>query len=134
MRTVAFEAGCPEIITFLFSVESRGDISALFHRCSAYALNSNSDKQHTEGFGLTILEANCAGKLAVGSLSTGIEDAIEEGYSGYLVPQQDTTAIASALAKVFATDSVSAARHAKEFAQRFTWDKTVEGYIRAYTK
>jgi phosphatidylinositol alpha-1,6-mannosyltransferase len=134
MQAYTQEHGCPEILKVLTNVESRADVAALFNLCSAYALNSNTDGDHTEGFGLSIIEANSAGKLAVGSKGTGIEDAIRDGYNGYLVPQGDTDAIASGIEKILREDPVASAVRAKEFAARFTWDKTTEGYQTAYAE
>jgi glycosyltransferase involved in cell wall biosynthesis len=54
-------------------------------------------KDRSEGFGLTILEANASGKPAIGSNVGGIPSVIKHGVNGLLVPPCDEKALASAI-------------------------------------
>lgn len=58
------------------------------------ALPSKSEPEHFEGFGLIHLEANACGALTLGTLDSGNEDAIREGF-GYLVPHGDIEVLAA---------------------------------------
>src|SRR5690606_11393034 len=55
-------------------------------------LSTESPTGDVEGFGIAILEANALGIPAIGSKGCGIEDAIQEGISGFLVATQDAVA------------------------------------------
>jgi glycosyltransferase involved in cell wall biosynthesis len=134
MQAYADEMQARGSLRFLFDVHSREDIAALFNTCDAYALNSNSSSDFVEGFGLSIIEANGAGKLAVGSRGTGTEEAVSEGVSGYLATQVDTKSIAEALEKVFASNSPTTAQAARQWAARFSWDATAQAYLKSYAR
>lgn len=54
----------------------------------------------TEGFGLTFVEAAMSGCLVVGTRVGGIEDIIQDGETGYLVPPADANAIAAIVVEV----------------------------------
>lgn len=49
----------------------------------------------TEGFGLTFVEAAMSGCIIVGTNVGGIGDIIEDNVTGFLVPEQDTVALAN---------------------------------------
>jgi phosphatidyl-myo-inositol dimannoside synthase len=81
-----------------------------------------------EGFGIAILEANALGVPAIGSIKSGIEDAIYDGYSGKLVDPHDPIAIKGALVEIYANyDTYS--KQAKTWAQQFQWKDIIEKYI-----
>jgi len=54
-------------------------------------------KDKSEGFGLTILEANATGKPAIGTTVGGIPGIIRDGYNGLLVPPSNPRALAEAI-------------------------------------
>jgi glycosyltransferase involved in cell wall biosynthesis len=58
-----------------------------------------------EGFGIVYLEASAAGIPCIGTLGCGAEDAIVDGSTGFLVPQEPE-AVAAALARVLDDDSL----------------------------
>jgi len=47
----------------------------------------------SEGFGLTLLEANATGRPCIGSNTGGIPEIIRDGYNGFLVPAKDPEAL-----------------------------------------
>jgi glycosyltransferase involved in cell wall biosynthesis len=55
---------------------------------------------YREGFGNVVIEAAALGVPAVGTLITGLSDAIVDGQTGVLVPAKDSEALAKALATV----------------------------------
>jgi glycosyltransferase involved in cell wall biosynthesis len=57
-------------------------------------------KDRSEGFGLTLLEANACGKPVIGSMVGGIPDVIKHEYNGLLVPPSDDKALAQAVLRV----------------------------------
>lgn len=63
-----------------------------YNLCDIYVMQSRYMKGDSEGFGITFLEANACEKPVIGGNSGGVPDAIEEGYSGFLVePEDDET-------------------------------------------
>ena len=55
-----------------------------------------------EGYGIVYIEAMAAGCIAVGAEGEGIEDTIEHGKNGFLVPAGDVDAIERVMRGVFA--------------------------------
>jgi len=55
-------------------------------------------KDMSEGFGLTLLEANATGKACIASNVGGIPAVIKNGHNGFLVPPNDPESIARAVA------------------------------------
>lgn len=50
-----------------------------------------------EGFGLTLVEAGLSGCLVIGTRSGGIGDIIDQGSTGFLVPEKDSASLAEAI-------------------------------------
>ncbi|WP_291114654.1 glycosyltransferase family 4 protein [Flavobacterium sp. UBA6135] len=80
-----------------------------------------------EGFGIAVLEANALGLPAIGSINSGIADAIQEGYSGKLVDPHDPIAIKAALIEIYA-DYETYSSQARVWAQQFQWKDIIEKY------
>jgi glycosyltransferase involved in cell wall biosynthesis len=89
-----------------------------------------------EGFGLVHLEANVWGVPAIGSLGCGNEDAVRDGYSGYLIEQGNIRALSEAMLRLldpaFDWDAMSA--NALQFAQSMSWDRVVDACVSVYKK
>lgn len=89
----------------------------------------------TEGFGLTFVEAMMSGCLAIGTRGGGIEDIIQDGDTGYLVPPADANALAVKIVKVITvinqldTMRVKARNTA---ADHFDWNLIAAKYKDAY--
>ncbi|MBJ6367916.1 glycosyltransferase family 4 protein [Snuella sedimenti] len=60
-------------------------------------LSTETDQGDVEGFGIAIIEANAMGVPAIGTKDSGVEDAINDGVSGLLVPQKDTANLREAV-------------------------------------
>jgi phosphatidyl-myo-inositol dimannoside synthase len=131
MRAYAAEQGVEK--NLLIISDSRDDrVPAFFYeRCDVFLLNANSDKGHFEGFGLVILEAAHYGKPSIGSKGSGIEDAIEDGYSGFLTGQKDYKGIAQRFEEVL-SNYERFSDNARKFASNFTWEKTAIAYVKEY--
>lgn len=87
---------------------------------------SNGD---VEGFGIAVLEANDRDLPAIGSLNSGIADAIKEGYSGKLVDPHQPTEILKAL-QIILGDYEQYAVQAKKWSEHFYWETVIEAYIK----
>jgi glycosyltransferase involved in cell wall biosynthesis len=61
-----------------------------------------------EGLGLVLLEAAASGVPVVATRHGGIPEAVEDGTTGYLVPERDASALGAALDALLAGDSLRA--------------------------
>lgn len=115
------------------------ELMALYTQADIFALPSLNAGWRFEGFGLSLLEASAAGLPVIGSRDCGAEDAVEDGVTGLLVPQ-DAGQIDAALADAILTlaaDSglrrrMGAAGRAR--AAHMTWDHTASKLIALYRK
>lgn len=88
-----------------------------------------------EGMPLACLQAMAAGCAVVGSRTVGIEEAVSDGVSGYLVPVGDVSGLAGAMARL--VSEPSRARAMGEAGRRiavehYSWDVIVEQYLRLF--
>jgi phosphatidylinositol alpha-1,6-mannosyltransferase len=76
-----------------------------------------------EGFGLAYLEASAAGLPAIGTFDCGAEEAIRDGETGRLVPQNDPVALADAIVQLLRDSDLRKRMGAagRTFADMQTW-------------
>lgn len=86
-------------------------------------LSENQSDGDVEGFGIAILEANYFGMPAIGARGCGIEDAVRDGFNGYIVDGNDASDIASAVQNCLIDESMR--ERAKDWAQKHDWDRLV---------
>jgi glycosyltransferase involved in cell wall biosynthesis len=110
------------------------ELAFFYDLCDLFAMNSNNEGVHYEGFGLVFIEAAQFAKPAVGSRDCGIEDAIVDGETGFLTKQGDHVDIAEKIEKLLTSDIKKFGQAAQTRAKSFSWDKTVKQYIEAYGK
>ena len=87
----------------------------------------------SEGWGLTVIEANAAGTPAVAYDVPGLRDSVRHGTTGWLVPpgQRLATALGQALSELGDPDRQSLIdRQARAWAARFSWDRSAEHLAR----
>ncbi len=87
-----------------------------------------------EGFGLVYLEANACGKPVVGTYGCGAEDAIKDGYSGFLVPQNNPEETAKAILKILDQPSLaqSLGVNGRQWAKDHDWSQVALKYTEIY--
>jgi len=92
------------------------------------------DSNNFEGFGLVYLEAGACGKPVVGTCGCGAEDAIINGITGLLVPQNDIKKTAEAVLKILDNPELAKklSENGKKRAQQMSWNNVVEKYLRIY--
>jgi len=91
-------------------------------------------KDRSEGFGLTILEANACGKPAIGSAVGGIPDVIRHEFNGLLVPPNDPEALSTAITRLIGDNSLRTwtGRNGRKFAIERDWSRVAEETERVY--
>lgn len=91
-------------------------------------LSENTPGGSVEGFGIAVIEANALGLPAIGSLGTGLEDAIRHGYSGLLVDPHVPESICDAVEAIgnrYEEFSLNAIQHARQF----NWQQVGRKYL-----
>src|SRR5690606_25009648 len=87
-------------------------------------LSQESSTGDVEGFGIAILEANALGVPAIGAMGCGIEDAVDEGTTGFLIDGTDVSVFKNRLDRLLTETDVFKA-HAKEWAKRHDWNQLI---------
>ena len=132
IQTFVDERGLKDAVRIINNAESDSELSFFYDLCDIFVMNSRNDGEHFEGFGLVFLEAMQFGKPTVGSSGCGIEDAIRDGYNGYLASQGNDKEMYDAFMKVLDGDGKLLAHNAQEMYTQFSWKKTVAEYVRNY--
>lgn len=103
-------------------------VQQLLQQSDVFVMLSTTTKTgDVEGFGIAVLEANALGLPAIGSLHSGIEDAISNEQSGCLIEAHDTQAFIKAL-KAIQTDYDTYSTQAKKWANQQHWAQTFKAY------
>lgn len=93
-------------------------------------LSESQSSGDFEGFGIAVLEANYFGLPAIGSVKSGLEDSIKNGYSGVLVDPKNPSDIIEALKKI-SGDYRKFSEHAREWALQHHWSNIIKRYLKA---
>jgi len=93
-------------------------------------------KDRSEGFGLTILEANATGKPAIGTTVGGIPSVIRDRYNGLLVPPNDPSALADAIRRTVSDDDLlkQMGKNGRVFAEQHDWSIVAEQTENVYKR
>jgi glycosyltransferase involved in cell wall biosynthesis len=108
-----------------------------YAQADVFALPSLNDDWKFEGFGLALLEASAAGLPVIGSRECGAEDAVEDGVTGLLIPQQESV---PALAQAILTLLNDPARRAqmgaagRARAAACIWDRAAQALLALYQR
>lgn len=128
LSSLAKKLGVSKHITIHGRFPSRKDLVDAYRNSDVFImLSENQPNGDVEGFGIAILEANAAGKPAIGAKGCGIEDAIGEK-SGVLVDGNNDVEIQKALADIMDKYEVYE-EGAKHFAKDHNWDKLIEKVV-----
>jgi teichuronic acid biosynthesis glycosyltransferase TuaC len=80
LNALASDCGVAEQVQFV-GRQSRAEVAEAMRRCSVFALPSSN-----EGLGCVYLEAMSSGKPVIACRGQGIEEVIEHGKNGWLIP------------------------------------------------
>lgn len=92
-------------------------------------LSEEQESGDFEGFGIAILEANIFGLPAIGSLNSGIQDAIEHKSSGILIDPKSSAEFSWAVDDILNNKHLYSS-NAIKFAQRHSWEFLIKKYIK----
>ena len=108
----------------IFAGEASDSDLPEYYACSDVLVLPSKDR--SEGFGLTLLEANATGKPVIGSHVGGIPSVIRDGYNGLLVPPNDPRALASKLSGLLGRDDyrlIEMGKNGRELAETLNWSQ-----------
>ena len=90
----------------------------------------------SEGFGLTLLEANASGRPVIASNVGGIPSVVKNGYNGLLVHPNDPMALANAIARLEGNRPEARAMgcNGRRFAEMRDWSNTASQTERVYAE
>ncbi len=91
-------------------------------------LSETTSTGDVEGFGIAILEANSLGLPAIGAKDCGIAEAVENGYSGFLVNSTDPVEILKSVDHIL-SDYEQLSNNARRWSANFSWEQVINRYI-----
>ncbi len=85
-----------------------------------------------EGFGMVVAEAAATGLPVI--ITENVGAPIRDGQDGYIVPIRDVEALMDRILRLYEDEHLRAemGRSAREYIQRFTWERYYEGLIQMY--
>ena len=99
LRSMVQELGLEKQVFFETNVTD-ALLPAYVHAADVYCHTPRMVDGAFEGFGIVYLQAGSAGKPVVGARSGGVPDAVVDGETGFLVPENNVDATAAALIKI----------------------------------
>jgi phosphatidyl-myo-inositol dimannoside synthase len=105
----------------------------LYNACDLFVMTSRQLADGDfEGYGIAVLEAALCGKPALVSDNSGLVEAVQDGITGVVVPQDDSNSTAGAILKLI--NSPTALRIFRrtspaQCAQNQTWSQVAIRYI-----
>ena len=133
LADLAESLGVSGHVHFLGRVDTPTLLKA-YNACDVFVMTSrHSQDGEFEGYGIAVLEAALCGKPAVVTKNSGLAEAVAEGQTGLLVPEEDPQATARAILKLLHDRSLRSqlGRCARERAlSEQTWSKRVVIYDR----
>lgn len=103
LQLLSRDLGIEDLVIFHGFTEEKVMLE-LLQASDVFVMPNKTIDGDLEGFGLVFLEAGACGLPVIGGKSGGVVDAIDEGFSGYLVEPGDITDLVSKLDRLI-TDS-----------------------------
>ncbi|MGY1794814.1 D-inositol-3-phosphate glycosyltransferase [Geodermatophilus sp. SYSU D00525] len=126
LEELAAHLGIADLVRFL--PPQPPDRLALHYRAADVAVVPS----HNESFGLVALEAQACGTPVVAASVGGLRTAVRDGVSGVLVDGRDPGAYAAAVRAVLERRQLMGAG-ARRHAAAFSWDRTADALVAAYS-
>lgn len=110
------------------------ELLGLYQKADVFVLTPVNTKDNFEGFGLVYLEAGACGRPVVGTFGCGAQEAIEDGVTGILVPQNDVKKTAQAVVALLGNTELAQkmGQAGIEKARAMDWSLIVKKYEETY--
>jgi len=118
LQALSSRLGLGDTVEFLGYVSEEEKVQ-LLRRSWIHLLTSPK-----EGWGISIMEAAACGTPTVASRSPGLQDAVQDGETGVLVPHGNIQALSDAISTLLENGQtrIEMGVAARKFAEGFTWD------------
>jgi phosphatidylinositol alpha-1,6-mannosyltransferase len=118
----------------LLGLISEDDLLGWYQNADLFALPSLNVGGKFEGFGLVFLEAGACGLPVIGTTGSGVEEAVIDGQTGLLIPQDNVPALAEAILHLLDDDSLRARMGAagRQHAQDQDWSAVAAQVLAFY--
>ena len=125
--------GIENDVCFL-GVKTGDELIGYYHLCDVYAHTPVNVNDQFEGFGIVYLEAGACGKPVVASDSGGVPDAVLDGVTGLVVPENDVEATAQALKRVLTDEKLAEqlGANGRKRAKELSWNNIAKKIIELY--
>jgi phosphatidylinositol alpha-1,6-mannosyltransferase len=122
-------------VTFAGSL-SDADLVNYFHACYLFVHTPRIVHWNFEGFGIVYLEASACKKPIVAGDSGGIRDAVVDGKTGIVVPENDPQATALAIETLLNNPPMAQkmGEAGYEYAKEHDWSRIAEQYLDLYNE
>ena len=126
-KTIAKQLNVESYVTFhgqleLYDLKQKVSATDIF-----IMMSSESKSGDVEGFGIAILEANALGIPAIGANGCGIEDAVNDGVSGVLIPLHDSEQFIKAIELILKNKN-KFQNEAGVWAEQHDWSNIIMKY------
>ena len=113
---------------------SKDELREQYRSADLFVMPSISERFNFEGFGLVYLEANAHGIPVIGAADSGAEQAIKDGYNGFLVPQKSVIDIQKRIEQLFNDPKLYTQMSAcgLTWAKEHSWSNIAENYMTTY--
>ncbi len=128
LQELAKELNVDKAVKFYGAVDEAEKCKLLLTSNIFMMLSETTFTGDVEGFGIAILEANHLGIPAIGAKACGIEEAIKNGYSGFLVNNKEPEEISTSIDYIMKNyDEFS--HNARNWSANFLWERVINQYI-----
>lgn len=132
LEKLAKDLGVVKAIRFLDRVTNQR-LLELYNACDLFVMTSRQlEDGDFEGYGIAVIEAALCGRAAVVSDNSGLAEAVLDGQTGMLVPQNDPKATAKAILQLIG-DPIRLHRLCEQAQARAvdsqTWDNVSAKYL-----
>jgi phosphatidylinositol alpha-1,6-mannosyltransferase len=128
LKQLAEEFGVESRVIFIPPIASHFDLCYYYKNADIFMLLSeNQPNGDVEGFGIVALEANYFRLPVIGAKGCGVEDAVLDGFSGFLVDSKNPKEIVNSL-QLILENGDKFNENAKKHALDFGWNEIVKQY------
>lgn len=131
LRALARELGVDRAVHFIGRI-AEDALVGHYRMADVFAMPSRQGPRDVEGFGIVLVEAGACEVPVVATRTGGIVDAVADGETGILIPQENVDALAEALIRLL-KDPDEATRMGKRARARvlegLTWEATGKRFL-----
>lgn len=134
LQKIVGDYNLKDTVEFLSKI-SDDDLVKMYHLSDLFLLTPiNIDDDKFEGFGQVFLEAGACGRAVVATGGSGTEDAIDDGYNGVLVPQNDIEGTSREILRILNDPGLGRelGANGKKKAQERDWPNVADEYMQLY--